>query len=135
MPGKKYKRIRKKMQARPLQRKLYEVELPDLPRLPFILRYAMEILCVLIVLSFFCCVFSVWFVLPGLFFILLMWWVRNYHPAMRRYIDAIQSRRPLPGPEEPGVTAYNIMHGLSSGNHYRNVPEHLRRKSYFGKCD
>ena len=104
-------------------------------RLPFLLRYSTEILCVLIVLSFACCVFSLWFAGAAVFFALLMWWLRNYHPAVRRYIDTIQSRRPLPGPEEPGVTAYNILHGLSENNHYRNVPEHLRSRSRFGKYD
>lgn len=107
----------------------------EIPHLPFMLRYSTEILSVLILLSFGLWIFSNWFALLGLFFIVLMWWNRNFNPAVRRYIDTIESRDPLPGPEDPGVVGYKIAHGMMLRDHYKNVPEHLRRKSYFGKCD
>lgn len=108
-------------------------ESEELPAVSFVWRYSMEVLglCLLacIVAGFFCA----WFFLGALAVAGVMVWIRCYHPEMRRYLDVIESRNPKPGPEEPGAEAWQIMYGLKLRDHYRNVPGHLRRKSWFGK--
>lgn len=144
MRGKHRRRRQRKQQEQQFRQELLAAEEArlaqtnediEIPRLPFYLRYSTEVLCVLVLLSFISCIFSMWFAVAGIFFSVLMWWNRNHNPAVRQYIDAIESREPLPGPEEPGITAYKIAYGLTVRDHYRNVPAHLRRKSLFGKYD
>lgn len=137
MRGKYRRRREKREQARAEQQKLFQAEQEPgaevLPSVSFIWRYSMEVLALgllaCIVAGFFCA----WFFLGALAVAGVMVWIRCCHPEMRRYLDVIESRNPKPGPEEPGVEAWQIMYGLKLRDHYRNVPQHLRRKSWFGK--
>ncbi len=105
----------------------------ELPAVPFIWRYSLEVLSLCLLLCIVAGFFCVWFFAAALLLAGLMVWIRCCNPVMRRYLDVIDSREAKPGPEEPGVEALKIMYGLKMRDHYRNVPMHLRRKSWFGK--
>lgn len=137
----KYRRCREKAEkAKAERRELLRAELEqrgteELPSVPFVWRYSMEVLSLALLACIVAGFFCVWFFVAGVLVAGGMVWNRCWNPVMRRYLDGIDSREPKPGPEEPGVEAWQIMYGLKMREHYRNVPEHLRRKSWFGKCD
>lgn len=50
---------------------------------------------------------------------------------MRRYVKRVRMF-PVTQGGEPARVALNLMHGISSKDHYAHLPEHVRRKSIFG---